>query len=215
MSEIGQNLKSIVMKGIDLIGSKAGDLASNARQKVDTFNLENQKKDLLAEVGSKAYEMAQAGTVFPVELKTILQKVSEIDKELELIRDSGENGDKKNETALEDHDGKVYDDVPSYEKDFPSEPLAAVYTAKDNPDIPVIEVDEEQGKEEKEEACPLSSAINDLFEQRPQVDKMMDKVNSSLDELGNSLLKFSGEFDKKISDLASRMIDNDNRDSKE
>ncbi len=159
--------------------------------------------------------MAQAGTVFPVELKTILQKVSEIDKELKLIRDSGENGDKKNEAAPEDHDGKVYDDVPSYEKDLPSEPLAAVYTAKDNPDVPVIEVDEEQGKEEKEEACPLSSAINDLFEQRPQVDKMMDKVNSSLDELGNSLLKFSGEFDKKISDLASRMIENENRDSKE
>lgn len=39
MSEIGQNLKNIVLKGIDLIGSKASDLASNAKQKVDLLSL--------------------------------------------------------------------------------------------------------------------------------------------------------------------------------
>ena len=54
--------------------------------------------------------------------------------------------------------------------------------------------------------CPLSSAINDLFEQMPPVDKMMDKVNSSLDELGENLKKFSDEFDRQLNDFSDQMM---------
>ena len=90
MPELGQNLKNIVMKGIDLIGTKAGDLASSAKQKVDTFNLENQKKDLLAEIGSKVYEMCRSGVEFPAELQEYLAKVSDIDRVLEMMQPAKE-----------------------------------------------------------------------------------------------------------------------------
>ena len=43
----------------------------------------------------------------------------------------------------------------------------------------------------------------------PQVDKMMDKVNTSLDELGENLLKFSGEFGKQLDDFTDRMMGKD------
>ena len=79
-------------------------------------------------------------------------------------------------------------------------------------EVPVIEVEnDEEDKEDEagQEACPLSSAINDLFENMPQVDKMMDKVNSSLDELGENLLKFSGEFGKQLDDFTDKMMGKD------
>ena len=74
--------------------------------------------------------------------------------------------------------------------------------------MPVIRV-EDAGDEEGPEPCPLSSAINDLFEKMPPVDKMMDKVNSSLDDLGENLRKFSGEFDKQLNEFAEQMMKND------
>ena len=48
MSEFGQNLKDFVLKGIETIGSTVGSLASSTRQKVDEFNLENEKTALLS-----------------------------------------------------------------------------------------------------------------------------------------------------------------------
>ena len=59
MSEIGENLKNIVMKGIEVIGNKAGSFASNAKQKVDEFNLMNAQKDLFCAIGSKVFEMSK------------------------------------------------------------------------------------------------------------------------------------------------------------
>ena len=69
MSEIVQNLKTIVLKGIDLIGTKANDIASSARQKVDIYNMESEKKTLLEKAGTHAYELYRQGTVFPVRNK--------------------------------------------------------------------------------------------------------------------------------------------------
>ena len=72
---------------------------------------------------------------------------------------------------------------------------------------------ETEDADEKDFAeCPLSSAINDLFEKMPPVNKMMDKVNSSLDELGDNLMKFSGEFDKNLNDFADQLMGNDKKD---
>ena len=73
----------------------------------------------------------------------------------------------------------------------------------------MIEVEEPEKEDESMPECPLSSAINDLFEKMPPVDKMVDKVNNSLDELNDNLRKFSGEFDKQLSDFADQMMGKD------
>ena len=41
---------------------------------------------------------------------------------------------------------------------------------------------------------------------------MMDKVNNSLDELGDSLRKFSGEFDRQLDEFADQMMGKDKKD---
>lgn len=212
MSEIGENLKNIVMKGIEVIGNKAGSFASNAKQKVDEFNLMNAQKDLFCAIGSKVFEMSKNGTAFPDELQEELLEASAIASELEKIRAEKETEEKADETKKEESSTDAETPDASAE-DCPAE---AEYVAENNTDVPVLEVDEPKENEDDEYAdCPLSSAISDLFEKMPPVDKMMDKVNSSLDELGDNLRKFSGEFDKQLSEFADQMMGNEGKDPKD
>ena len=197
MSEIGENLKNLVLKGIEVIGTKANDIASSAKQKVGEFNLANEQKDLFSNIGSKVYELFKQGAELTEELK----KAAEIEEKLEGIR-----AEKETDTDCTE--------IPSYaeatsDAAAPEVPAVAEYAAKDDGDIPVIEVEEPEKEDESMPECPLSSAINDLFEKMPPVDKMVDKVNNSLDELNDNLRKFSGEFDKQLSDFADQMMGKD------
>ena len=100
MSEIGDNLKNLVMKGIEVIGNKAESIASNAKQKVGEFNLVNEQKDVFSVIGSKVYEMFRQGIVFPDELQDDLMKASEISEELGKIR--AEKEAEKNDEETEE-----------------------------------------------------------------------------------------------------------------
>ena len=86
MSEIGENLKNLVLKGIEVIGTKANDIASSAKQKVGEFNLANEQKDLFSNIGSKVYELFKQGADLPAELTEELKKAAEIEEKLEGIR---------------------------------------------------------------------------------------------------------------------------------
>ena len=210
MSEIGENLKSFLKKGIEVIGNKASDLASNAKQKVGEYNLANEKKDLFSAIGSKIYDNYLNGDTVPEGLEEELTRITEIDQELEAIRAEKE---KAGESAESDA-GEPGERVQTEEEVSAEEPAAAEYAAKDDSDVPVIEIEEEAEKDKVGE-CPLSLAINDLFENMPPVDKMVDKVNSSLDDLGENLRKFSSDFDKKLKDFSDQMMEKDDSDKKE
>lgn len=210
MSEIGENLKNIVMKGIEVIGNKANILASSAKQKVGEFNLTNEQKDLFCEIGSKVFDLSRQGVEFPGELQADLQKAAEISEELERIHAEKETDQAESDTGKAGKDSCGENTAADSAEDTPA---ACEYAAEDDRDIPVIEVEEADNDEEKDFAdCPLSSAINDLFEKVPPVDKMMDKVNNSLDELGDSLRKFSGEFDRQLDEFTDQMMDKDKKD---
>ena len=206
MSEIGENLKNLVMKGIEVIGNKATDIASSAKQKVGEFNLSSEQKDLFSAIGSKAFELYRNGMEFPEALKEDLQRAAEIGDELDRIRAEKDISEKAGES---DHEP-----VPSREENSsPDVPAAAEFAAGNDRDIPVLEVESpEKADDEQFKDFPLSSAINDLFEEVPPVDKMMDKVNNSLDELGDNLKKFSGEFSKQLDEFTDTLMGKNDRD---
>ena len=207
MSEFGQNLKNIVMKSIETIGTTAGSIATNTRQKVEEFNLSNNLRDIYAEIGAKVFDLSKHGTEFPADLSELLLRAAETERGLTLMREQKE-GTGTAETADRSVDAVQTSDIrENHEK-----PAAAEYTAENNHDIPVICVEEEEEDPAVPVNNPLSSAINDLFENLPPVDKMVDKVNSSLDDLGDSLRKFSGEFDKQLNDFADQMMGKNNQD---
>lgn len=210
MSEFGQNLKSIVKKGLETISTTAENIAASTKQKVEEYNLNNQMKDIFASIGEKAYALYQAGTLFPDDMMEDLKNAAAVEQDLETLRMkkdiSSENADEnKVETTSESDAGDPGQETA----------VAAEYCAKDNNDVPVLHVEPSsdccESQEEGDEHTPLSSAINDLFENMPPVDKMVDRVNNSLDDLGENLRKFSGEFDKQLNKFADQMMGNEKK----
>ena len=202
MSEFGQSLKNLVVKSFETIGSTAGNIAASAMQKVETYNLSNQLKDLYAALGEKVYALSGKGTEFPEDLAEDLKHIAAIEAELKQRNEQKETAP---EAAAEP--AAVF---TASEEEREAGTAAAEFAAKDNHDVPVIEVEEDTDEDSvTREDCPLSTAISDLFAQMPPVDKMVDKVNSSLDELGDNLRKFSGDFDRQLKEFSDQMMGKD------
>ena len=203
MSELGQNLKNIVMKGIEAFSNTAESIATNTKQKVDEFNLQNRMKDIFAVIGEEVYKLFKNGTSFPDEILPALRDAAEAEKELSALR----------EQKPDSNESFSADDYLADDKNPTEDTSVAEYTAGENNDVPVLHIEEEENiMSDFPENKPLSSAINDLFENTAPVEKMVDRVNSSLDDLGNSLLKFSGDFGKQLNEFADQMIgENDDK----
>ena len=218
MPEFSQNLKELVKKGIEVISSGAENLASSTRQKVTEFNLANEKEDLFQDIGGKVYDLWKQGIEFPDSLTEELKKVAETEEALNILH--RETSPEYSDTEPADSDEAVYDDIHVLEPVQAAEgqnPVSEEFAAMNDQDVPVIEVgnDNDVNKDaEDAEKCPLSSAINDLFENIPPVDKMVDRVNSSLDDLGESLKKFSGDFNRQLNEFTDQIMGKDDKEPK-
>ena len=200
MTEIAQNMKRMVAKGMEA----ASNIASNTKQKMDTYNLQNERKEVLTAIGEQIMKLWQEGETLPGVLNQNIQKVICIEAELKAM--AAEAPAKKEEPK--ESEPVTYAEAKTEDAVKVEIPQAAEYAARDDRDVPVMEIPEVK-KETKEDSCPLSSAINDLFENMPPVDKMAERVNQSLDELGENLRKFSGEFDKELGRFTEQLTEKD------
>jgi hypothetical protein len=200
MSDIGQNIRELVTKGMEAIGNTASNIAAGTRQKVNEINTGARKKELYESLGKQTYIAWLNGTEFPDPMTDILRELLQLD---------GLNSSGKKETVPEPEEPEKADEAEAPEEQEacgePDEPVS-VPGSDDSHEIPYIEVPESDKPEKVDE--PLSSAINSLFEQMPPVDQLADKVNASLDEMGEQLKKFSDHFGKQLNDMADELLGN-------
>ena len=203
MPEIGQNLKGLVLKGIDAIGNTASSLASTTRQKVSGMAMKGKRSDLLEVLGEKIYAAWVDGTQFSDEITEILHEIMRLDEELKkLEKDEKAEKDVRSEESIQPEDHANSDTV----SEFITEPDHV-----EKPQIPVIDV---QKTEEEPIKKPLmSDAIDQLFGEKPQMDEMAGKINSSLDEMGKQLLQFSNDFGNKLSDMADDIMKDEQKNN--
>ena len=203
MADIKKGLKDFWIKGMEALGNTASNLASNTKYKVNEMNMVNRRREILNGFGAKAYELWQKGVEFPAELETELQELSQLDIQLNELRmehlSNVETGEVQSGNA-----GTMAETAEEL-----SEQEATVVVEEEAPaeeeTVPVIEVPEETA--EKEAECPLSDAINELFETAPSVKEMAGKVNSALDSFGNSLKEFGKEMDQNLNTLGEKVDD--------
>ena len=196
MSELGQNLKDLVLKGIDKIGSTASGLASSTKQKVNELALKGKKNEILEALGEKVYEAWKNGAEMPEELAADLREVMALDAELEkmnAVKDDAEAADDARETE---------------EPEAPAVPEESDDAGQT--DVPVIEIP--AGEKAAPKETSVSDAIDNLFGETPQVEEMAGRINSSLDEMGKQLVQFSSDIGKKISEIADEMMGNSDKD---
>ena len=75
-------LKKTLVKSLEVVSATASNIAENTKQKVNLFNLENRRKEILEDFGMIAYELWQKGENFPDVLDKQLKELSLVDAEL-------------------------------------------------------------------------------------------------------------------------------------
>jgi len=177
MADLGKGIKDFWLKSMEAIGNTASNIANNTKYKVNEMNMVNRRREILGDFGAKAYELWQKGVEFPEELELQLQELSMLDIQLnELRMEKLSNVEARHEeNAPEEMENTA--DVDS---------VVEVSVKENEPDeIPVIINGDDTSA--STEQCPLSDAINNLFEETPPVSEMAGKVNQSLDSFGASL----------------------------
>ena len=208
MSDFGLNLRELVSKGMEAIGNTASNIASSTRQKVNELNTAARKKELYETLGEQAYIAWLNGEEFPDTMTVALRELLQLDQHDDTGRPAADKDLQEPEAPEEE--AKPSDPVETADFPEPEEPVS-VPAEEDHSDIPVIEIPETEKPEKVNE--PLSSAINSLFEQMPPVDQLADKVNASLDEMGEQLKKFSDTFGKQLNDMTDELLGkNDHKD---
>ena len=217
MIDIGKNIKGIWMKGMEAVGRRASDIASNTKYKVDEMNMVSRRAEIMKEFGTRAYALWQKGEHFPEELEAQLKELSELDEKLNDMRAERYASIKQEPTpdnSSDDNASKEKQDSEEYEPAVEAEPEEENENLLDeinetDDDMPIIQVESVEkttvNADETESNPDLCDAINDLFQKIPSADETAEKVNDALDSLEDGLKKFSDGLDEKIDQITDQI----------
>ena len=220
MADIGNNLKSIWMKGMAAIGNTASSIANNTKFKVDEMSMVTRRAEILKDFGAKAYALWQKGEHFPEELEEQLRELSGLDEKLNDMRaeriagirakkDAAvETPEETEDSAEEEYEENAEEyaedgDIPEEEAESGADESAEADPEDGEDSVPVIRV--EGAEEPEKDETPLSSAISDLFDQVPSAEEAAEKVNSAIDSLEDGLKEISDTIDGAVDDLAEKI----------
>ena len=215
MAEIRNQLKKIWIRSMETVGNTASSIASNTKFKVDEMNLQNQRREIIANIGSLAYVLWQKGEAFPEEIRKQLQEIQTIDERLNDMRaeryagkvGAAENDAPAETTAAEDAaavDGREEDaadaaqaeGTDATETSGPAEDEAK--SEEEKPGIPTVLTEDEPEVRgtvfgEVKDTASVTESIDALFNRERNVEIMADKVKDSLQKMGAIREQAQGE----------------------
>ena len=189
---IRDKAKLLWIRGMKTIGNTATNIANNTKFKVDEMTLQNRRRELSGDLSNTVYAMWLKGTEFPAELTRMLAEMQELDDKLndmraekyaqgKTARSQTENGDSESETQEPTEETNRDEDRSEEESDGDSELSEAITGA----------------------APSVQSEINGCFDQGTCVEKMAEKVNTSLDQLTDKIRSFAPETSAPDGEKAS------------
>ncbi len=214
MADLGSGLKSIIMKGMESIGNAAASIANNTKTKVSEMSMVNRRNEILADFGNRAYGLWLKGEKFPEELDELLKELKTLDEKLNDLRTEkyANIKQKKEEAAAPVPEVREETDTTSGEENSgdeadqsPAEEEMTNSAEKKAPEeeVPVIRVEKEE--ETPKSSAPVSSAIDDLFNNIPDAGQVNEKVGDMIDSLEDGLGKISSEIDKDLDKLTDKL----------
>ena len=186
---IRDKAKLLWIKGMKTIGDTATNIANNTKYKVDEMTLQNRRRELSGDLSNTVYALWMKGTEFPPEVAKMLGELQELDDRLNDMRAERYAQGRTAETTAEAET---------------AEPAPANDGQTDEAGDAKGEKPEDKMENEAEEEEPLSAVIVDAspslrseidgcFDHAASVDKMAEKVNSSLDQLTDKIRSFAPE----------------------
>ncbi|MER1992738.1 MAG: hypothetical protein ABS897_01825 [Eubacteriales bacterium] len=181
-SNIRDKAKLLWIKGMKTIGNTATNIANNTKYKVDEMTLQNRRRELGGDLSSAVYAMWMKGTEFPPELTRMLEEMQQLDERLNDMRAERYAQGKTAPSNTGDEEAET--EVSGQPDDTAAEGVVAAE-----------EPDEETEVSNVITAAPPSvlSEIEGCFDHEASVDKMAEKVNTSLDQLTDKIRSFAPE----------------------
>ncbi len=172
---IRDGFKSLWIKGMKAVSNTAASIANNTRYKVDEVTIQNRRREVLNDLAHKAYALWLKGESFPEPMSRMLEELEKLDEQL-------------NDMRAEKYASSLKQPQP---------------VSEENPVQP-DEADNEDPDEEEdapafvpEEGSPVSTEINQLFDDTSSVGKNAEKINQSLDQLSGRIRNFPVRADEE------------------
>ena len=180
-SNIRDKAKLLWIKGMKTIGNTATNIANNTKYKVDEMTLQNRRRELGGDLSSAVYAMWMKGTEFPPELTRMLEEMQQLDERLNDMRAERYAQGKTAPSNTGDEEAET--EVSGQPDDTAAEGVVAAEEPDEEPEVSNVIT-----------AAPsVLSEIEDCFDHEASVDKMAEKVNTSLDQLTDKIRSFAPE----------------------
>lgn len=167
--DIRDRAKALWLRGMKAVGNTAASIANNTRYKVDEVTIQNRRREVLGDLANKAYALWLKGESFPQPMVRMLEEMKKLDEQL-------------NDMRAEKYAAAVGIQPVG------SETMADSGENSDYPEMTGEESEDEQPMPGNQ--SPVSTEINELFDNAPAVGRMAEKVNSSLDHMSECIRKF-------------------------
>ena len=86
MANLGSNVKTAFLKGLEALGKTASSLTDAAQQKLSEMNLDNRRREVLAEIPKCVMQLWKDGAELPEPLTALLTELNELEEKLAAIR---------------------------------------------------------------------------------------------------------------------------------
>lgn len=100
MANLGNNVKTAFLKGLEALGKTASSLTGAAQQKLSEMNLETRRREVLAEIPKCVMQLWKDGVEMPEPLAELLTELTGLEEELAAMRPQPEV--KEEETAQDE-----------------------------------------------------------------------------------------------------------------
>ena len=86
MANLGSNVKTAFLKGLEALGKTASSLTDAAQQKLSEMNLDTRRREVLAEIPKCVMQLWKDGVEMPEPLTALLTELTELEEKLAALR---------------------------------------------------------------------------------------------------------------------------------
>lgn len=86
MANLGNNVKTAFLKGLEALGKTASSLSDAAQQKLSEMNLDTRRREVIAEIPKCVMQLWKDGVELPEPLTALLTELTELEEKLSAMR---------------------------------------------------------------------------------------------------------------------------------
>lgn len=153
MANLGNNVKTAFLKGLEALGKTASNLTDAAQQKLSEMNLETRRRELLSEIPKCVMQLWKEGAEMPEPLSALLNELDELNQQLAAMRPQPEE---KEEAPAEPVECNAEENDEENSEESPEEPVenceeACEETCEETAEDTACSCEENSGSEKEED----------------------------------------------------------------